>query len=236
MIPARGGSKRVPRKNLHPLGGRPLIAWSIERALAATRIERTVVSTEDDEIADVSRSLGAEVVDRPVHLAGDDVPDLPVLTHVVEELSRRGIAADAVVHLRPTLPFRTSRQIDEAVGLLDQHADADCVKSVYPTDKHPYKMWVLHDRWLRPYQDTPLWREFGPDYPSQKLGAVLWSAGLVDAIRVRTLLELRSTVGRSVLPYFVPADACVDLDTPQDFRVAEALLAIGRKESPEWAR
>jgi len=237
IIPARGGSKQVPRKNLHPLGGKPLIAWSIERALAATELERVIVSTDSAEIAAVARSLGAEAPFlRPAEYAADDTPDLPVFEHALEWLERNeGYIPDGVIHLRPTLPFRTARQIDEVVRLLAAN-EVDCVKSVYLSDKHPHKMWTLADGRLQPFLDTPLWHTLGPDCPRQVLPPVYWSAGLVDGIRRATITELHSTTGRQILPYFVDPDPCVDLDTPHDFRVAEAILQIARQEGLEWAQ
>jgi CMP-N,N'-diacetyllegionaminic acid synthase len=236
IIPARGGSKTVPRKNLAILGGRPLIAWSIERGLQSKRLDRVLVSTDDPEIADVARSLGAEVPFlRPASIAADDTPDLPVFEHALAWLeSEQGYVPEGIVHLRPTLPFRLAAQIDDVVRLLGESA-ADCVKSVYVSDKHPHKMWRLVGQRLQPYQDTPFWRQVGPDYPRQKLDAVYWSAGLVDGIRRTTITTLHSTTGAHVLPYLVDPDACVDLDTPHDFLVAEAILTIARQEGLKWA-
>jgi CMP-N,N'-diacetyllegionaminic acid synthase len=236
IIPARGGSKTVPRKNLVSLGGKPLIAWSIERGRESILLDRLIVSTDDDEIAGAALALGADVpFRRPSEFAADDTPDLPVFRHALEWLARHdAYVPDAVVHLRPTLPFRTARQIDEVIALLSEN-DVDCVKSVYVVDKHPHKMWRLADNRLEPYLDTPFRKAVGPDFPRQKLEPVYWSAGLVDGIRTATIADLHSTTGERVLPYFVDADACVDLDTPHDFRVAEAVLTIARQEGLEWA-
>jgi CMP-N-acetylneuraminic acid synthetase len=133
-----------------------------------------------------------------------------------------------VVHLRPTLPFREPRQIDEAIRLM-RETGADCVKSIYREDHHPHKMWRMRDGRLLPYEDTPLWRRVGPDCPRQILEPAYWSAGLVDAIR-REVIERGSTVGEVVVPYPVDAEACVDLDTERDFVIAEGLLRLLRRE------
>src|SRR5581483_12362051 len=116
------------------------------RALAATELERVIVSTDSAEIAAVARSLGAEAPFlRPAEIAADDTPDLPVFEHALAWLEReQGYRPDGVVHLRPTLPFRTAGQIDAVVTLLAEH-DVDCVKSVYLSDKHPHKMWRVQD-------------------------------------------------------------------------------------------
>jgi CMP-N-acetylneuraminic acid synthetase len=230
VIPARGGSKQVPRKNLKLLGGKPLIQWSIEAAQAATELDRCIVSTDDEEIAEVARSLGAEVPFlRPAEYAQDSTPDLPVFQHAIRWLhEHEGYRPAMIVHLRPTLPFREPRQIDEVVRLLRETA-ADCVKSVYKEEHHPHKMWKLHDGRLGPYEDTPLWRQLGPDCPRQILEPAYWSAGLVDAIRTETV-ERGSTVGGIVVPYLVNPEPCVDLDNEHDFIIAEAVLALLQRE------
>ena len=237
IIPARGGSKTVPRKNLKLLGGKPLIAWSIEAARAARELDRCIVSTDDEEIAAVARERGAEVPFlRPAEYARDDTPDLPVFQHALAWLAEHeGYRPAFVVHLRPTLPFREPRQIDGVVRRM-RETGADCVKSVYREEHHPHKMWRRRDDRLTPYEDTPLWRELGPDCPRQVLDPAWWSAGLVDAIR-REVIERGSTVGEVVVPYEVDPEPCVDLDTEHDFIIAEVVLALLRreKEGAFWA-
>jgi CMP-N,N'-diacetyllegionaminic acid synthase len=121
LIPARGGSKGIPRKNLAPVAGKPLLAWTVGAALASRRLTRAVVSTDSDEIADVARSLGADVLARPAELAADETPMLDVIRHALGELR----ACDALVLLQPTSPLRRAKHIDEAVELLlDSGADA----------------------------------------------------------------------------------------------------------------
>jgi CMP-N-acetylneuraminic acid synthetase len=233
VIPARGGSKSVPRKNLHPLGGRPLIAWTIGPALAAKRLDRLIVSTDDAEIAEVARGLGAEVPFlRPAALAADDTPDLPVFQHALAALrEREGYVPDAVVHLRPTQPLRTAEEIDAVVDLWAR-SGADCVKSVRPVAEHPFKMYrVVGDR-LQPYLDTEARRRRGPDVPRQSLEPVYLSAGVVDVIR-RETIEAGSTEGAVVVPYFADPARYVNLDSLRDFEIAEALVrALGREGKP----
>jgi CMP-N-acetylneuraminic acid synthetase len=230
IIPARGGSKTVPRKNLKLLGGKPLIAWSIEAARASRELDRWIVSTDDQEIAAVARDLGAEVPFlRPAELARDDTPDLPVFQHALAWLAEHeGYRPAMVVHLRPTLPFREPGQIDEVVRLM-RESGADCVKSIYPEKHHPGKMWRLDDGRLGPYEDSPLFRKFGSDFARQTLPPVYWPAGLVDAIRSEVVVA-GSTVGKLVVPYPVDPDPCVDLDTERDFAIAEAVLELLRRE------
>lgn len=231
VIPARGGSKSVPRKNLHLLGGKPLLAWTIESARRAKALDRLIVSTDDHEIAEVARAFGAEVPFlRPAALAADDTPDLPVFQHALRALREAGgYVPDAVVHLRPTQPFRTAEEIDAVVELLER-TGADCVKSVRPVSEHPFKMYRLADDRLVPYLDTPERRRRGPDVPRQGLEPVYLSAGVVDAVR-RAVIEAGSTEGERVVPWLADPSRYVNLDSPRDFEIAEALLAaLGRDE------
>ena len=224
IIPARGGSKAVPRKNLRCLGGLPLIAHSIISAKRALGLDRVLVSTDDGEIADVARSYGAEVPFlRPAELAADDTPDLPVFQHALGWLSEHeGYQPEFVIHLRPTQPFRPPTLIDEVVHLL-RSRDVDCVKSLVPVAQHPHKMWRLDAQGCpAPFQDTPLWRQLGPDCPRQVLEPVYWSAGLVDGIRSATILA-GSTIGNRVEAIFVDEELCAELDTPHHFVIAEAM-------------
>lgn len=224
VIPARGGSKSVPRKNLHPLCGRPLIAWTIGPSLRAKRLDRVIVSTDDPEIAAVAREFGAEVPFlRPAEIAADDTPDLPVFRHVLDALrEREDYVPDAVVHLRPTQPMRTAEEIDAVVGLWAA-SGADCAKSVRLVAEHPFKMYRLVGGRLQPYLETDERRQRGPDVPRQGLEPVYLSAGVVDVIR-RETIEAGSTEGSSVVPYFADPGRYVNLDSMRDFEIAEALM------------
>jgi CMP-N-acetylneuraminic acid synthetase len=231
IIPARGGSKGVPRKNLKLLGGLPLIAHSIISARAAGELDRLLVSTDDLEIAAVARQHGAEVPFlRPVELAGDDTPDLPVFQHALQWLAEHeGYQPEFVIHLRPTQPFRPPELIDRVIGLLREKG-VDCVKSLVPVEQHPHKMWKLDPSGRpEPFLDTPLWREIGPDCARQILDPVYWSAGLVDGIRSETILA-GSTIGDRVEALLVDENLCAELDTPHHFIIAEAMLEHLREE------
>ena len=232
IIPARGGSKSIPRKNLHPLLGKPLIAWSILSALRATSLDRMIVSTDDAEIAEVAKRYGAEVPFlRPAEISADETPDLPVFQHALRALREaEGYAPDAIVHLRPTQPLRTPEQIDQAVELWTS-SGADCVKSVRLVSEHPFKMYRLEGDRLAPYLDTDERRRRGPDVPRQSLEPVYLSAGVVDVIR-RATVEAGSTEGQIVVPYFVNPSRYVNLDSPRDFEIAEALMrSLGWEEA-----
>jgi CMP-N-acetylneuraminic acid synthetase len=142
IIPARGGSKGIPRKNLRELAGHPLLAWSVAAAEAAETVGRVIVSTDDPEIADVAREYGAETpFVRPAELAADDTRDLPVFQHALGWLAEHeGARPEVVVHLRPTSPLRRAADIDRAVRALAADPAADAVRSVCAPFQNPYKM------------------------------------------------------------------------------------------------
>lgn len=230
LIPARGGSKGVPRKNVAVLAGKPLIAYTILAAQQAHRLHRTIFSTDDAAIADIARSYGAEVPFlRPAELAQDDTPDLPVLQHALQWLEEvEGYRPDLLVTLRPTYPLRTAADIDAVVGLLIE-SGADSVKCVLAVKEHPHKMWELHGDRLVPYLKTEFRRQVGPDYPRQKLPPLYVSKGMVDAVR-SDVVRGGSTTGQDVRAYIVDPFRAIDIDTPLDFRMAE----LGMAELKAW--
>lgn len=227
VIPARGGSKGIPRKNLARVAGRPLIAWSIEAGLAAASVDRVVVSTDDEEIAEVARTLGAEVPFlRPTELARDDTPDLPVFQHLLDELDAPGAAGqrtsvELLVHLRPTSPLRPEGLVDEGIRLLRADADADSVRSLSAPPKTPYKMWRVEHGVLEPLiggWDRELFNQ-----PRQQLPEVWVHDGVLDVVRA-AVVRTGSMCGRRVLPLFTPPGTAVDIDTPDDLDRAAGML------------
>jgi N-acylneuraminate cytidylyltransferase len=224
IIPARGGSKGLPRKNLRPLAGHSLLAWSIAAAHEARGLDAVVVSTDDEEIAAVAEALGAEVpFIRPSDLARDDTPDLPVFEHALRWLERdRGWAPELVVQLRPTSPFRPAGMVDEALARLRAHPDADSLRAVTAPAQMPYKMWRLKGRLLEPLLGTPQQELFNA--PRQQLPAVYWQTGQLDVIRRHTILEQGSMSGRHIVPFVVEPRYAVDIDTAEQLALAEWLL------------
>jgi YrbI family 3-deoxy-D-manno-octulosonate 8-phosphate phosphatase len=225
IVQARGGSKGLPRKNVRPLRGHPLVAYSIASGLAARSITRLIVSTDDDEIATVAQQYGAEVpFRRPVELAADDTPDYPLFVHALDWLAEHeSYRPDAVVQLRPTTPFRPRGMLDEAVRLLFSDSQIDCVRGVTAPKQTPYKMWRdSGDGYLLPLMDTPFAEPY--NMPRQKLPSTYWQTGHVDVIRTTTIREQHSLTGRSVKPIHVELSYCVDIDTPADFELAEQII------------
>ena len=228
LIPARGGSKSIPRKNIRPFAGHPLIAYSVAAGLAAETVSRVLVSTDDEEIAEISRRYGAEApFIRPAELARDDTPDLPVFQHALNWLAGyEGYHPDIIVQLRPTSPFRRVWHIDQAVLRLIERPEADAVRTVCVPFQNPFKMWRIEpDGFMKPLMNS----EFNEPYnlPRQVLPEVYWQTGYVDATRIETILEKKSMTGDRILPLVIGAEEWVDIDSPDDWRRAERLLESG---------
>jgi N-acylneuraminate cytidylyltransferase len=221
IVPARGGSKGIPRKNLVTLLGRPLLWWSVRAGLDAETVTRTIVSTDDAEIADAAADAGAEVPFlRPAELAGDTVLDLPVFEHALRTLAAsEGYAPDLVVHLRPTSPLRPKGLVDEGVRALAADPAADSLRAVTPPANNPYKMWRIVDGVLVPLVETDIHEQY--NQPRQALPPAYWQTGTLDVMRAATVLDLGSMTGRRILPLVIEPDLAVDIDDPLSLALAE---------------
>ena len=221
LIPARGGSKGIPRKNVRDLGGRPLLAWTAEAALAARRLSRVVLSTDDPEIAEVGRRFGLEVPFlRPAELARDETPTLPVVRHALVELEKAGGRFDAVCLLQPTSPFRRPEDIDGCIELLES-AGLDAVVSVLPVPPEHNPHWVYFRG-----EDFLLRLATGEAEPiprRQELPPAFHRDGAVYVTRRDVLVEGDSLYGRRLGGYVVEMRS-MNLDTPADWERAERLL------------
>lgn len=227
LIIARGGSKRIPRKNVRPLLGKPLIAWTIEEARKCPSMSRIIVSTDDEEIAEVSRQYGAEVpFMRPTELAEDLTPDLPVFLHALEWLTEHeGKTPDMIAHLRATGPLRTAEDMEKGIQLLAEHPEYDSVRAVVPAPLHPMKTYRLEGNDLIPFIPDEVYGIPEPyNAPVQSLPAAYAAAGYFSAIWARTLEQQHSMTGKNILGYVCDARNATDIDTELDFEVAEALL------------
>jgi N-acylneuraminate cytidylyltransferase len=225
LIPARGGSKGIPHKNIIELLGKPLIAYSIEHAQRSRYINRIIVSTDDPDIARVARAWGAEIpFMRPAEYAQDLSPDLEVFRHTLAWLDEHeNYEPELVVHLRPPGPVRKVELIDKAIELLLHQPHADALRSIGHAKETPYKMWRLTDEGLM----EPLLRIDGmtdaQSQPRQKLPQVYWQNGYVDVIRPRAVLMYNSMWGQKVIPYLVN-ERLYELDYPEDIPAVEAAL------------
>jgi N-acylneuraminate cytidylyltransferase len=229
VIPARGGSKGIPRKNIRDFAGTPLIGYSIAAALQSELVTRTIVSTDDEEIAAAARALGAETPFlRPAELAQDQSTDLPLFEHALSWLAvQEGYHPDVLVQLRPTSPLRPVGMVDEAVKLLLDHPEADSVRGVIPAGQNPHKMWRI----AADGRMTPLLTVEGIaepyNAPRQILPPVYWQTGHIDAFRAETVLRKGSLSGDVILPLVVDPRYAVDIDNLNDWRRAEWLVRDG---------
>jgi N-acylneuraminate cytidylyltransferase len=248
LIPARGGSKSIPRKNILSLAGRPLIAYSVAASLAAETVTRTIVSTDDERIAAIAQDFGAETPFlRPIELSQDDTPDLPVFEHALTWLAEQeDYRPQIVVHLRPTSPFRRVRHIDQAVHQLLERPEANTVRTVCVPFQNPFKMWKIGlDGFMQPLipKIEPVAQKKSPEtvdrmsnkaglsepynMPRQLLPEVYWQTGYVDVTWSATILQKKSMTGDRILPLIIDPSEWIDIDSPADWRRAERMLESG---------
>ena len=229
IIPARGNSKSIPRKNIREFAGYPLIAYSLTAAHRSHFINRIIVSTDNEEIANVSRGYGAEVpFMRPAELALDDTTDYPVFKHALQWLAtNENYHPDFVVHLRATSPLYPKQLIDNAIEVILNNPDADSVRGVVPSSENPYKMWIITDNGCM----TPLLQVEGLEEPyntpRQALPDTYWQTGHIDVIRYETIMKKQSLSGDRIYPVRIDPDFSVDIDTLMDWRRAEQLVLEG---------
>jgi CMP-N,N'-diacetyllegionaminic acid synthase len=221
IVTARGGSKGVPRKNVRVLAGKPLIVWTAEAALAAKHLARVVLTTDDEEIADVGRGAGLDVpFMRPAELALDTTPSLPVVQHVVATLEAAGDRYDATCLLQPTSPLRKASTIDECIDLL-QSSGADSVVTVLPVPAEHNPHWVyFRDRsgaLIPALSGLPVTRR-------QDLPPAYHREGQVYVTRRDVLMADNSLYGARMIGYPIDPAESVNIDMPADWSRAEALL------------
>lgn len=231
IVPARGGSKGIPRKNIRDFAGYPLIAYSIAAGRQAQTVTRVIVSTDDEEIAAVAREFGAEAPFlRPAEFAQDNSLDLPLFQHALQWLAEHeGYRPEVVVQLRPTSPIRPRDCVDGAVNKLLAHREADSVRGVVPAGQNPHKMWRLsgEDAPMKNLLEVPGLAE-PYNAPRQSLPQIYWQTGHVDAIRSQTILQKGSMSGGTIYPLVIDARFTVDIDNLADWARYEALVYSGQ--------
>lgn len=223
LVPARGGSKGIPRKNARMLSGRPLLAYTADSACRARRLSRVILSTEDAEIAQLGRACRLEVpFVRPAELARDDTPMLPVVEHALCWLEQHGDRFDAVCLLQPTHPLRRSEDIDACVDLLER-GNADAVVTILPVPDEYNPHWVYERRGDGFIHLST--GELAPIARRQDLPPAYHREGSVYVTRRDVVVEQKSLYGRTLLGHLVDPSRSVNLDTLEDWERAEALLA-----------
>jgi len=223
IIPARGGSKGVSRKNIRLLAGKPLIAYTMDAAKKSRLLTRLVVSTDDLEISQIAHSLDCQVIERPAELAQDTTPMLSVIQHTLRFLDEREhYLPDITVILQPTAPLRTSKHIDEALTRLD-NPELDSVVSVSLVPGHysPHWQFIIQDGVLRLFTDQP----FGQIITRrQDLPATYTRNGAIYAFKTALLMEHKTIYGNYCHAYIMSSEDSINIDSEQDFWLAERLV------------
>lgn len=231
LIPARGGSKGIARKNIRLLGGKPLLQYTAEAALAARRLTHVALSTDDQEIARMGRAFGLEVPFlRPAALAQDSTPTLPVVQHALQWFADHGTPMDAVCLLQPTNPLRRASDIDAAIELFEA-SGADAVIAMRPVPHEYNPHWVYFQAadqsvHLSTGEATPIPRR-------QDLPPAFHREGSLYVTRARLVLDEGTLYGRRTIPYIVDAERSVNIDDEADWLRAEARIAEFRVQSSE---
>jgi len=223
LVPARGGSKGIPDKNLRPLAGRTLLDYAARSAAASGVIDRIILSTDSEQIAVEGRRVGLEVpFIRPAELAQDDTPMLPVIEHALDFVKQEGWDAEILVLLQPTSPLRTAAHIRDVVGAL-RASQADSVVTVVELPRHLSPDYVMR---LDEGRLVPFLPEGARVTRRQDARPAFVRDGTVYACWVKTVREARSIYGRSCRPWIIPSGESITIDSPDDWRDAERRIAL----------
>jgi CMP-N-acetylneuraminic acid synthetase len=226
LIPARCGSKGVKNKNIKLLDGKPLIQYSIEAALNSKKVSRVIVSTDDKEIAEIALECGAEIpFIRPAELAKDNIPDGPVMKHLINWLKENeNYQVDVLAYLRPTTPFKTSELIDTCLGKIILSPDASSLRTVNKAEGvyHPYWMFKTEDGKLKSFIDGISIKEY---FQRQLLPDCYRLNGVVDILIPKVILNDNDIYGERIIPFEIAEEIAIDIDTELDFKLAMLLLS-----------
>lgn len=219
IIPARLGSKGIPKKNIKFLRGRPLIDYSIKYSLNCKLVNRTIVSTDSEEIAGIALKSNAEVPFlRPKNLAQDLIPDFPVFKHALFELEKTyDEKIDLLILLRPTSPFRPNGLIEVGIEKMTDNPRATSLRSVALSKEHPYRQWFLKGKYIKGFEKT-IHESF--NIPRQLIPKAYFQTGDIEIIRRSTIIE-GSISGKNVIPLIIEHSQILDIDSIKDWNNAE---------------
>jgi N-acylneuraminate cytidylyltransferase len=229
FIPARAGSQRIPNKNLRKLGGKPLIAYTIEAAKSAKRINRIVVSTDSPGICKVSKYYGAEAPFlRPKNISGSHSTEMEFLIHALDWFKKNeGYVPDLIVLLYPTSPFRKAETIDRAIKKILNHPEADSLRSVKLCKEHPHKMWQIKNEYLKPLLRSKIANMHTLSY--QLLPTVYIQNASIYITRPKTILMKKSPTGNKIIPFVMDSVESIDINTILDFQMADLIIRNNKK-------
>ncbi len=233
LIPARSGSKRVPDKNIRPLAGHPLIAYSIAAALQSGIFDAVIVSTDSERYADIARHYGAEIPFlRPAKIAGDTAPDIEWVEHMLSELRRDGRDYDCFSILRPTSPFRLPETIRRAWDEFLAEDGVDSLRAVEKCQQHPGKMWIVREKRMMPL--LPMGPAEQPWHSSQypSLPVVFVQNASLEIARAKVVLENKTIAGNVLMPFFTRDFEGFDVNSHYDWQLAEHMVQKGEARLP----
>lgn len=230
IIPARGGSKGLPGKNIMEIAGKPLIGWTIEQALACKYIDTVIVSTDDDEIAEISKSFGAEVpFKRPEELARDGSPTMDTVFHAIDYFENNARFFDILVLLEPTSPLRKRNDLDDAIeSLVDSEANADSIVSVGEVHlENPHITKMIVNGYVTPLIESKTEAIF----QRQQLPKIYFPYGVIYAGKVSELKEEKTFYQKRTIPYFIERWQNYEIDDIFDSICVEAIINYKNKET-----
>ena len=229
IIPARGGSKGLPGKNVLELSGKPLIAWSIERAISSRYLDKVIVSTDDKKIAETAEKYGAEIPFlRPREIAVDTTPMIDVIVHAVDYFKARNLSYDYIALFEPTSPLRKKDDIDNAIEqLIDNEKDADSLVSLGEVHmEHPSIVKIINSGYVSPYES-----DTGKITRRQELGKVYFPYGVIYLSKTEKLIEEGTFYQERTLPFYIERWQNYEIDDIYDFKCIEAVMKHEIKET-----
>jgi N-acylneuraminate cytidylyltransferase len=237
LIPARAGSKRVPDKNIRPLAGHPVMAYTITAAFESRIFTDVIVSTDSEHYAEIARHYGAEVPFlRPLEIAGDISPDIEWLAYTLKKLGEDGRKYDCFSILRPTSPFRQPETIQRAWKAFLAEEGVDSLRAVEKCQQHPGKMWVIRGKRMMPL--LPLSPPERPWHSSQyqSLPEVYVQNASLEIAWTRVVFQQRTIAGNVIMPFFTKEHEGFDVNNPYDWKLAEQWITIGEVQLPSVSR
>jgi CMP-N,N'-diacetyllegionaminic acid synthase len=234
LIPARSGSKRVPGKNIHPLAGHPLIAYSISAVRQSGIFSSVIVSTDSEEYARVARKYGAEVPFlRPVEISGDLALDIEWVDYTLKRLKQTGVTFDCFSILRPTSPFRLPETIQRAWQEFLAEEGIDSLRAVEKCKEHPGKMWVVRGKRMVPLLTIGPAEKPWHSTPYQALPEVYSQNASLEIAWSRVVFEDHTIAGNVIIPFFTQGYEGFDVNRPYDWELAEKLITSGQAKLPK---
>lgn len=221
LIPARGGSKTIPKKNIVNLGGKPLIAWTIELALKTPEIDKVIVSTDCDDISKVAQEYGADIHFRPKEFAQDNSLPIDTVRHVLEELRKSNYDMDYLVYLEPTSPLRTIQDISGCIHLIVEK-DFDSVATYTEAKLNPHRAWKINDDYPEIFIEGAV-----PWLPRQELPEAYQLNGAVYIVKASKINQesIGLVIGKTGA-IIMPKERSVDIDDSVDLIIAETLISL----------